>query len=39
MKPLILILIAVFLFSSAGFAVDNASDNMSSQSPLKDRAT
>ena len=28
MKHLILILIAVFLFSSAGFAVDNASDNL-----------
>jgi len=28
MNHLILILIAVFLFSSAGFAVDNASDNL-----------
>ena len=28
MKHLILILIPVFLFSSAGFAVDNASDNL-----------
>ena len=28
MKHLILTLIAVFLFSSAGFAVDNASDNL-----------